>query len=52
MHSLNNTELCCDADAIFAPSNLAPRPASPCAYPYGSEPDVTLPFVVTVILSR
>ena len=36
---------------LFAPSNLAPRPASPCANPYGSEPEVTLPLVVTVTLS-
>jgi len=37
--------------ANTAPSSLAPLPASPCPYPYGSVLEVTLPFVSTVTLS-
>ena len=51
VHSLKRTEACCELEFINAPSNLAPRPASPCANPYGSDAEVTLPLVVTVILS-
>ena len=49
--SLKRTADSIVVEANTAPSSLAPLPASPCPYPYGSVLEVTLPFVNTVTLS-
>ena len=48
--SLNNTDVSSVFALAIAPSSLAPRPASPASYPYGSLADVVDPLFKTVTL--